>query len=66
MRWDLERDTEHGGLAHLLGDEVGLPHEPVGPDDVLAQFGQAPLKSLVPSKGNKVSLKVGRQTETTR
>ena len=47
MRRDLKCDAEAGGLTHLLGQTVGLAHQPVGEDDLLPQAGQALLEGVV-------------------
>ena len=44
---DLQGHVEARGPSHLIGEKVGLPHEAVGPDDVLPKLGQAALKGLV-------------------
>jgi len=50
LRRNLQRDGEPLQASHLLGEEVGLPDEAVGPGDVLAQLRQAPFEGVVPGK----------------
>ena len=47
MRRDLQGNVEAGFLVDLVGQAVGLPHQPVCADDVLPQLVQASLEHLV-------------------
>ena len=55
LRRDLKRDTETCLLSQLLGEVVGLAHQTVGTEDVLAKLGQTSFKGLVAMKLNKKS-----------
>ena len=46
---DLKCDAEPLQPSHLLGEEVGLSDEPVGPGNVLPELGQASFEGLIPA-----------------
>ena len=50
LRRDLKRDAEPLQPPHLLGEEVGLSDEPVGPGNVLPELRQASFEGFIPKE----------------